>query len=189
MMSGIKMFSELYEPPCDKTNKMTVHSAKTQISLGIRPVWSESSLSAWRKLGSLATHWAHSKDSDQTGQMPRLIWVFAGRTVTLGVLSWGGSYGILHHWSTRLIQNNRVSTKLDWHTRCMCGTIKSLRQRELDKVESHPYKTMYLFIGYSINYLQLSRSMTKPTHDLCTQWKLSSVWASAQSDQSLCFVL
>ena len=31
-------------------------SAKTQISLGICPVWSESSLSTWRKLGSLATH-------------------------------------------------------------------------------------------------------------------------------------
>ena len=42
----------------DKTNKMSVRPAKTQISLGIRPVWSESSLSAWRKLGSLATHWA-----------------------------------------------------------------------------------------------------------------------------------
>ena len=61
--------------------------AKTQISLGIRPVWSESSLSAWRKLGSLATQWAHSKDSDQTRQMPRLIRVFAGCTVTLLVLS------------------------------------------------------------------------------------------------------
>ena len=46
--------------------------AKTQIRLGIRPVWSESSWSAWRKLGSLATHWAHSKDSDQTGGMPSL---------------------------------------------------------------------------------------------------------------------
>ena len=32
------------EPPHDKTNKMTVHLAKTQISLGICPVWSESSL-------------------------------------------------------------------------------------------------------------------------------------------------
>ena len=40
-------------------------------------------LSAWRKLGSLATHWAQSEDSDQTGRMPGLIWVFAGRTVTL----------------------------------------------------------------------------------------------------------
>ena len=32
-----------------------------------------------------------SKDSDQTGRMSRLIWVFAGRTVILLVLSWGGS--------------------------------------------------------------------------------------------------
>ena len=45
-----------WEPRHDKTNKMSVHPAKTQITLGIRPVWSESSLSAWRKLGSLATH-------------------------------------------------------------------------------------------------------------------------------------
>ena len=63
-----------------KPTKWHVRPAKTQISLGIRPVWSESSLSAWRKLGSLATHWAHSEDSDQIGLMPRLIWVFTGLT-------------------------------------------------------------------------------------------------------------
>ena len=57
-----------------------------------RPGWSESSLSAWRKLGSLATHLAHSEDSDQTGRMPRLIWVFTGRTLTLLVLSCRGSF-------------------------------------------------------------------------------------------------
>ena len=79
------------EPRHVKTNKVNVCPAKTQISLGIRPVWSESSLSAWAKLGPLATHWAHSEDSDQTGRMPRLIWVFAGRTVTLLVLSCRGS--------------------------------------------------------------------------------------------------
>ena len=61
-----------------KPTKWLVRPAKTQISLGIRPVWSESSLSAWRKLGSLATHWAHSEDPNQTGRMPRLIWVFPG---------------------------------------------------------------------------------------------------------------
>ena len=72
--------------------KTPVRPAKTQISLGIRPVWSESSLSAWRKLGFLAAHWADSEDSDQIGRMPRLIWVYAGRTViSLLVLSWGGS--------------------------------------------------------------------------------------------------
>ena len=67
-----------------KPTKRHVRRAKSQINLGIRPVWSESSLSAWRKLGSLSTHWAHSEDSDQTGRMPRLnppslIRVFAGR--------------------------------------------------------------------------------------------------------------
>ena len=72
--------SDTFKPPHDKTNKMTVRPAKTQISLGIRPVWSESSLSAWRKLGPLASYWALSEDSDQTGRMPRLIWVFDGRT-------------------------------------------------------------------------------------------------------------
>ena len=61
-----------------KPTKWHMRQAKTQISLGICPVWSESPLSAWRKLRSLATHWAHSKDSDQTVRMPRLIWVFAG---------------------------------------------------------------------------------------------------------------
>ena len=76
------------EPQHDKTNKVSVRPEKTQISLGIRPVWSESSLSAWRKLGSLATHWTHSEDSDQTG-----------RTVTLLVLSCRGSNNCSNCWS------------------------------------------------------------------------------------------
>ena len=63
-----------------KPIKWSVLPAKTQISLDILPVWSESSLSAWKNLGSLATNKVHSEDSDQTGQMPRLIWVFAGGT-------------------------------------------------------------------------------------------------------------
>ena len=60
-----------------------VRPVNTQISLGIRPIWSESSLSAWWNIKSLATHWAHSEDSEhseQTGRMPRLIWVFAWHT-------------------------------------------------------------------------------------------------------------
>ena len=36
----------------------------------------QSSLSAWRNLWSLATHWTHSEGSDQTG----LIWVLSGHT-------------------------------------------------------------------------------------------------------------
>ena len=60
-----------------RPSKWFVHPAKTLISLGICSVWSECSLYAWRNLMSFASDWAHSKYSDQTGQMPRLIWVFA----------------------------------------------------------------------------------------------------------------
>ena len=74
-----------------KTNKVTMRPAKTQISLGICQVWSASSPSPWRNLGSLATHQVHSEDSDQTGWMPRLIWVLARHTVILLVLSCRGS--------------------------------------------------------------------------------------------------
>ena len=89
VMSRLKSFTDLVpllsagliiEPPHDKTNNVAVWPANTPISLGIRPVWSES---------LLCTQWvakepsflpADSEDSEQTGQMPRLIWVFAGRT-------------------------------------------------------------------------------------------------------------
>ena len=57
-----------YEPWHDKSNKC------------IHPVWSEPSLCAhWVAKDPSFLH-ADSKDSDQTGRMPRLIWVFAGRT-------------------------------------------------------------------------------------------------------------
>ena len=70
----------IFEPPRDKTNKMTLRPAKTQISLGIRPVWSESSLcTQWVAKDPSFLH-ADSEDFDQTGRMPRLIWVFDGRT-------------------------------------------------------------------------------------------------------------
>ena len=86
---------------------MTVSPAKTQISLDIHPVWSESWLWAqWvakdpgflhadsedsdqtgQMLGTLCAQWVakdpsflhvDSEDSDQCGRMPRLIWVFTG---------------------------------------------------------------------------------------------------------------
>ena len=63
--------------------------AKTQISLGIRPVWSESLLCAqWVAKDPSFLH-ADSEDSDQTGRMPRLICVFAERTCHfVGFVMW-----------------------------------------------------------------------------------------------------
>ena len=77
--------------PQDKTNKMTVRPAKTQISLGICLVWSESSLCAQWVARDPSFLDADSEDSDQNGRIPRLIWVFTGRACHLLVLSWGGS--------------------------------------------------------------------------------------------------
>ena len=65
---------------------------RTQISLGISPDWSESSQCAqWVAEDPMFLH-ADSEDFDQTERMPRLIWVFGGRTLILFVLSYRGSY-------------------------------------------------------------------------------------------------
>ena len=69
-----------FKPSHDKTNKMTVRPVKTQICLGIRPVWSESLLCAhWVAKDPSFLH-VDGKNSDQTGRISRLIRVFAGRT-------------------------------------------------------------------------------------------------------------
>ena len=67
---------------------MTVRPVKIQSSLGIPPVWSESLLCAqWVAKNPSFLH-TDSKDSDQTGQMPRLIWVFTRRHFVGFVTRW-----------------------------------------------------------------------------------------------------
>ena len=70
----------------------------------LRPVWSESSQSAWRKLGSLATHWAHSEDSDQTGRISEatlgahaILLVFVMRRIILSYNSDCGNKYVPNH--------------------------------------------------------------------------------------------
>ena len=104
-ISGVSDITGIYEPRHDKTNKMAVCPAKTQISLGTRPVWSESSLSAWRKLGSVTIHWA---------RMPRLSWVFAGRTLILLVLSCRGSTMLRFYTPSYTKSNSSSSTSKQW---------------------------------------------------------------------------
>ena len=83
------MHGNANEPPHLKTNKMTVRPAKTQISLGIRPVWSKSSLAdsircpGWSE-SSLAAH------------------------AILLVLSWGGSIIVRHKSQNKLSEPMQV---------------------------------------------------------------------------------
>ena len=67
----------IIELPRGKTYKMTVRPAKTQISLGIFPVWSDSSLCALRV--AKAPSFLHATEST------------LGAHAILLVLSWGGS--------------------------------------------------------------------------------------------------
>ena len=92
-MAFIILWHFHHEPRHDKSNKISVRPAKTQIILGIRPVWSESSLCAeWVGKGPSFFH-VNNEDSDQTGLGGCPGWaVFAGRTLILLVLSCLGSF-------------------------------------------------------------------------------------------------
>ena len=80
-----------YEPPHDKTNKMIC--AQRRLRLSLASAQSDRVFAVrMKKVLVLGYPLKASEDSDQTEQMPRLIWVFAWRTVILLVLSWGGSY-------------------------------------------------------------------------------------------------
>ena len=60
--------------------------------------------SAWVAKNPSFLH-ADSEDSDQTGRMPRLIWVFAGCTAILLVLSCRGSIELVHSMVRNLSRN------------------------------------------------------------------------------------
>ena len=121
----------IYESAHDKISKWHVRRAKTQISLGIRPVWSESSLCAqWVAKDPNFLH-ADSENSDQTGRMPRLIWVFARRTCPFicSVRRWliclarfrplCGSISITYctYWPHTVKVHKRIVTLLKYHGR------------------------------------------------------------------------
>ena len=88
-----------------KPTKWHVGPAKTQISLGIRPVWSEFWLSAWRKLGSLATladaqadlslRWAHSHFVGFVMRQLKFVWV----PFPFGVLGRMFEFDCIGSWS------------------------------------------------------------------------------------------
>ena len=104
-----------------KPTKWSVRPAKTQISLGIRPVWSESSLCAqWVAEDPSFLH-VNSKDSDQTGRMLRLIRVFTGRTGHF-ILSWGCSFTTMIctsriHSISEFIHFAQMTKPTKWHVR------------------------------------------------------------------------
>ena len=108
-----------------KPTKWHLRPAKTQISLGIRPVLSESSLSAWRKLanGSLATHladahtdppsliclhWAHSHFVDFVSRWLILLCYSIWAIMYFIILLWLENQQKTLYWQWQLIAQNRT---------------------------------------------------------------------------------
>ena len=99
--------------------------------------------------GSLATHWVHSEDSDQPGQMPRLIWVFAGCTVILLVLSPGDSYLCIKHMDAssefgtyHLCEQRRfrwACASAQSHQNLCCSLIQAVNQEEPSDRKPDPW--------------------------------------------------
>ena len=80
--------SVIYEPVHEKNNKMACAPSEDS---GQPAAQSDQSLNCplEESLGPQLPIECTAKTLDQTGPLPRLIWVFAGRTVILLVLSWG----------------------------------------------------------------------------------------------------
>ena len=103
--TGLQCLSRIMTKP----TKWPVPPAKTQISLGIRPVWLEFSLCAQRVANVPRFHHADSEDYDQAWRTPRQIWVFFGALV----LSCGGS--ILCRCPSNSLLFFRYSPALLWN--------------------------------------------------------------------------
>ena len=78
-----------FEPPHEKTNKMSFAPSNDSDQPG-----SESLLSAWRKAGSLATHWVYSETLVRLGGCPGRLESSLGAHSILLVLSWRGSFTV-----------------------------------------------------------------------------------------------
>ena len=109
-----------------KPTKLLMYPAKTQISLGICPVWSGCSLSAWRNIGPLTTYCAHSEDwfeSSLRAHVILLVLLCGGSNVN-GCSVWTENciirVAVLHHMACRVVPNSYPITSWDrifnWHS-------------------------------------------------------------------------
>ena len=151
-----------------KPTKWHVPPVKTQISLGTRPVWSESSLSAWRKLGSWATHWAHSEDwSDWEYGPADLSLRWAHAHFTCFVLRWLICYTALYTVNFLFKVSGLFYMQLFFYI-SSCIYCKQSRSWS-DSAASYR----------SLQYL--SHVMRKPVFGVCDQVRLKQVYSATET--------
>ena len=172
-----------FEPSHDKTTTWHVCPAKTQISLGIHPVWSESLLSAWRNLWLSLERTA--KTLIRLGRCPGWSECSLGVQIILLVLSWGGSFviSLLEHMLLILILfvmpalascDIGVHLSIHWSIHISASmNVKPLA------VTNHKIYSSYLV------YFRWASSSEFGTYRLCEQRRFRRACAFAQSRQNL----
>ena len=171
-----------------KPTTWLVRPAKSQISMGIRPVWSEPSLYALWIAKDPGFLYADSEDSDQTGRMPRLLRVFSGHTghFVVFVMQWFGS----------IFYNDFVNAcnPFSPFSPIKCKTMLSiyLYEPQHDKTNKmtwapsedsdQPGHPPGLIRAFTVH----SKNSQGPKVSSCGQRRLWSDWVDAQANLSLC---
>ena len=132
-----------------KPTKWHVCPAKTQLSLGIHPVWSESSLcTQWVAKDPSFLH-ADSEDSDQTGRMPGLIWVFIWRSHVVGFvmlqLICGVSVAQSRAWAEQLPKVGRSPTYVEALSGHHWGIVGCLGLKSANQLQYSKMAVCYRF--------------------------------------------
>ena len=182
-----------------KPTKWPVCPAKTQISLGICPVWLESLLSVWRITGSLATQ-----------KVGWLCWGLTSQS-TIFQLCWDGAIAswVINQYfrGVKCLAQGHNTAEVGLEPRTSRSGVRhsttepprspypKSAQRRLIRLDGRPGLLFFVVLWlkwrnrfvsmFCTHSKQMSRDLTKPTKWLCTQRRLRSAWASAQSDQSL----
>ena len=188
-----------------------MHPAKTQISLGIRPGWSESSLCAqWVAKNQSFLH-ADSEDSDQTGRIPgwsdsslsahSFCWfrhaaAHISKTHFLFKNIKSLMYMTLNSDRNPQMEKNKESYWFFLSSKWPCypctspwpsgraGHVEPLVPNSQTPVPHFLCRTAHQSIKTRQIY-HLSRLTTKQQSGMCVQRRLRWIWASAQSDQGL----
>ena len=124
MFSGLMGSRSLFLVFPNMSHDMTKPTKWVCAQQGLRSAWASAqsdqvfACAQWVAKDPSFLH-ADSEDSDQTGRMPRLIWVFAGRTAILLVLSCRGSIIQCCYWAAVLLKD------LLWSLRTYLSNIKA----------------------------------------------------------------
>ena len=145
-----------------------------------------------RPRSALATHGAHREDTDQTGRMPRLSWVFAGHTATLLVLSWAGHClfsSALFFSSKGEMLSSTASLFIDWLELLDPEIIKSVpdlqeklafarqsvtteTRRDVDNCRSQPY--LLALLTHQSSWTTLHSCIDRVLGDRTGKWYVVS---------------